>query len=248
MKPPDDYCSFTKAVEHLGDRWSLLIVREMATHRSLGFNALAETLPSISRSVLARRLRKLEELGIIERTGIERTGRAASARPAPHRLTPAGEQLVPTLMSLKSWAERWVPEDPAMVQRDPDVIMLWMTHRADPSTAPERRAVLEFEVGGPRAKKIWLVLERGALPSICFEDPSLPPERYVHVEADPTTLYPISRGLRTWGSAIADASVALYGDPGLVRAMPGWFRPEDSLPRSASATTPRKAPTLAVAG
>ena len=60
MKPSDDYCSFTKAVEHLGDRWSLLIVRELAIHGSLGFNALADTLPSISRSVLARRLRKLE--------------------------------------------------------------------------------------------------------------------------------------------------------------------------------------------
>lgn len=243
MKPSGDYCSFTKAVEHLGDRWSLLIVRELAIHGSLGFNALADTLPNISRSVLARRLRKLEELGIIEREG-----RSAPARPAPHRLTPAGEQLVPTLMSLHSWAERWVPEDPAMAQRDPDVIMLWMTHRADPSAAPERRAVLEFEVGAPRAKKVWLVLERGALPSVCFDDPGLQPERYVHVEADATTLYPISRGLRTWGSAIADESVALYGDPDLVRAMPGWFRPEDSMPRAASATTPRKAPTLAVAG
>jgi DNA-binding HxlR family transcriptional regulator len=243
MKPSGDYCSFTKAVEHLGDRWSLLIVRELASHGSLGFNALAATLPTISRSVLARRLRKLEELGIIERAG-----RSAPARPAPHRLTPAGEQLVPTLMSLKSWAERWVPEDPAMVQRDPVVILLWMTHRADPSTAPERRAVLEYEFGGPRAKKVWLVLERGALPSICFDDPGLPPERYVHVEADAATLYPISRGLRTWASAIADESVALYGDPDLVRAMPGWFRPEDSMPRSVSATATGKAPALAVAG
>jgi len=242
MKPSGDYCSFTKAVEHLGDRWSLLIVRELAIHGPLGFNALADMLPSISRSVLARRLRKLEDLGIIERTG-----RPGAARPAPHRLTPAGEQLVPTLMSLWSWSERWVPEDPAMLQRDPDVIVLWITHRADPSTAPERRAVLEFEFGG-RTKKIWLVLERGALPSICFEDPGLPPERYVHVEADATTLYPISRGLRTWGSAIADLSVALYGDPDLVRAMPGWFRPGDSMPRSAPATATGNTPALAAAG
>lgn len=243
MKPSGDYCSFTKAVEHLGDRWSLLIVRELASHESLGFNALADTLPSISRSVLARRLRKLEELGIIERSG-----RSVQARPAPHRLTPAGEQLVPTLMSLWSWAERWVPEDPAMVQRDPDVIMLWMTRRADPSTAPERHAVLEFDFAGPHGKKIWLVLERGAEPSICFEDPNLPPERYVHVEAEAATLYPISRGLREWASALADRSVALYGDPELVRAMPGWFRPADSMAQSAPARATGSAPALAVAG
>ena len=243
MKPSGDYCSFTKAVEHLGDRWSLLVVRELAIHGSLGFNALADTLPTISRSVLARRLRKLEELGIIERTG-----RSALASPAPHRLTPAGEQLVPTLLSLKSWAERWVPDDPAMAQRDPDVILLWMAHRADPSTAPERRAVLEFAFGGPHAKRAWLVLERGAPPSICFDDPGLPPERYVHVEADAATLYLISRDLRTWGSAIADELVALYGDPDLIRAMPDWFRSGDSMPRSASAAATGNTPALAVAG
>jgi DNA-binding HxlR family transcriptional regulator len=243
MKPSGDHCSFTKAVEHLGDRWSLLIVRELVIHGPLGFNALAATLPSISRSVLARRLRKLEELGIIERSA-----RSAAARPAPHRLTPAGEQLVPTLMSLKSWAARWVPEDPAMVQRDPDVILLWMAHRADPSTAPERRAVLEFEFGGPRAKRAWLVVERGAVPSICFDDPDLPPERYVHVEADATSLYPISRGLRTWASAIADESVALYGDPDLVRAMPDWFGSGDSMPGPASAAATDNTRALAVAG
>lgn len=243
MKASGDQCSFTKAVEHLGDRWSLLIVRELAIYGSLGFNALADTLPGISRSVLARRLRKLEELGIIERSG-----RSAPARPTPHRLTPAGEQLMPTLLSLKSWAERWVPEDPAMVQRDPDVIMLWMAHRADRSTAPERRAVIEFEFGVPRAKRAWLVIERGAVPSICFDDPGLPPERYVHVEADAATLYPISRGLRTWASAIADGSAVLYGAPDLVRAMPDWFQSGDSMPRSASAAPTGNPRALAAAG
>jgi len=226
MRGSEDYCSFTKAVEHLGDRWSLLIVRELAVHEALGFNALADTLPGISRSVLARRLRKLEELGITERdpTAPERS---AHGRGSPYRLAPAGEQLVPTLMSLRTWAERWVPEDPAMAGRDPDVIVLWLSHRADPSSAPERRVVIEFSFSQPRSRRVWLVLECGVDASLCLDDPGLPPGRYVHVEADVATLYELSRGLREWKAAIADGAVALFGDPSLLRALPDWFRSAD---------------------
>jgi len=226
MRGSEDYCSFTKAVEHLGDRWSLLIVRELAVNRALGFNALADTLPGISRSVLARRLRKLEELGITERdpTGLDPS---AHGRGLPYRLAPAGEQLVPTLMSLRTWAERWVPEDPAMARRDPDVILVWLSHRANPSTAPARRVVLEFSFTEPRRRAAWLILERGAEPSLCLDDPGLPPGRYVHVESNLATLYELSRGLLEWNAAIADGAVALFGDPSLVRALPDWFRPAD---------------------
>ena len=60
----DNYCAFTKAVERLGDRWSLLIVRELVLFGSQGFNSLANGLPGhISRSVLSDKLRKLEEWG-----------------------------------------------------------------------------------------------------------------------------------------------------------------------------------------
>ena len=106
-----EYCPYIKAVEHLGDRWSLLIVHSLAHRGAQGFNALADGLPGISRSVLARRLRALEELGLLARAapgGAPRRRRRA----APYRLAPAGEALVPTLRSLHLWAERWVPEDP----------------------------------------------------------------------------------------------------------------------------------------
>ena len=63
-----NYCAFTKAIERLGDRWSLLIVRELVVFGRQGFNTLAEGLPGhVSRSVLAGKLRKLEELGIVAR-------------------------------------------------------------------------------------------------------------------------------------------------------------------------------------
>ena len=75
------YCSFTKAIEHLGDRWSLLIVRQLGVFGPLGFNELSRCLPGrISRSVLAERLRRLETLGLVSR---DRPAATASPRSAP---------------------------------------------------------------------------------------------------------------------------------------------------------------------
>jgi DNA-binding HxlR family transcriptional regulator len=216
-----EYCPFTKAVEHLGDRWSLVIVQLLARHGPQGFNALVDGLPGVSRSVLARRLRALEALGLLARAPLP--GRPA--REAPYVLAPAGEQLVPTLKSLLRWAERWVPEDPALAQRDPAVLVWWLAQRLDPATAPEGPVVIAFDISGPRPQWVWLVLERGAPPSGCLEDPGLALQRYVYVEASGEALHPIARGRRAWADALADGSVRLYGEPALVRALPGWFRP-----------------------
>ena len=217
--PLGEYCPYTKAAEYLGDRWVLLIVRGLAVFGPQGFNALAAALPGVSRSVLARRLRALEALGLIAR------GAAGRGRPSPYRLAPAGEQLVPTLLSLHRWAERWVPEDAALARRDPAVLTWWLAQRVDPGAVPAGPVVLAFDVRGPRPQRVWLVLERGAPPSGCLEDPGLALERYVYVEADGAALDPIARGRRAWGAALADGSVRLYGEPALVRALPDWFRP-----------------------
>jgi DNA-binding HxlR family transcriptional regulator len=226
MTPFGEFCAFDKAVQHLGDRWSLMLLREFAVHGSLGFNALADGLPRISRSVLARRLRKLEDLGLIER---DLTSRPVTS--GPYRLTPAGEQLIPTLLSLKGWAERWMPENPAMVERDPDVVMLWLAHRLDVGALPEREVVIAFDLRGELSTQVWLLLERGAPPSVCFEDPALALNRYVYVEAAIDALYQIARGLRDWAWAVSGGSVAIYGEPELVRALPAWFGSVRSDPR-----------------
>jgi DNA-binding HxlR family transcriptional regulator len=227
MQTVGDYCSFEKAVEHLADRWIFLIVRELAMHGPRGFNAIVEGLPGINRSVLSRRLHTLEDLGLIVRASGPR------GRIAPYRLSRAGEQLVPTLRALNRWAEQWVPEDPAAAQVDTDVITFWLSRRADPSSLPDSAAVLEFQPNGPDSQRMWLVLERGVEPSLCIEDPLLPEQRYVHVEADPPALYPLARGLMDWYSALAAGDVRLFGEPGLVRSVPTWFRPPEAATSAA---------------
>ena len=228
-----DYCAFTKAVENLGDRWSLLIVRELFMFGPQGFNQLAAGLPgSISRSVLVARLSRLEEIGLV--------ARLTPDRGSPYHLAPAGEQLVPTLKSLWEWAEHWVPEDPAMAQRDPTVVMWWLMHRIDVRIVPERQVVLELAIFGESGQHSWILVARSTEPTLCSEDPLLDLDRYVYVDGSAEALLPIARGHRGWADAIADRSVHVYGDPDLVAALPGWFLP-------ARSPAPSGEPAVAVA-
>ena len=119
-----------------------------------------------------------------------------------------------------------------MAQADPTVIMWWLTHRVDVAAAPERQVVLDLAIFGQDGQHSWLLIARNTEPALCLEDPLLDPDRYVYVEADAAQLYPIARGLSGWRKAIQAGSVTLYGDPVLVRDLPGWFLPVDTAVRA----------------
>src|SRR5215510_11348785 len=105
MRSYAQYCPVAKASEVLGDRWTLLIVREMLGGAS-GFNELQRGLPGISRSVLTDRMRALERAAVVER----RTG--PKGRTLDYRLTPAGRDLQPVVQALGEWGATWSPTEP----------------------------------------------------------------------------------------------------------------------------------------
>ena len=221
----DDYCSYTKAVEFLGDRWCLLILRDLAMKGPLGFNEFVTGLPGhISRSTLSERLRRLEDVGVIRRAGAE------AGRQAPYGLTAAGMSFLPTVLSLYGWAQIWLPEDPAMIERDPSIVMVWMGERVDRSRLPERQVILDLTVRHDPPMRGWLILEAGSEPKGCLEDPLLDDARYVYVETNAPTIMALARGYRDPAEALADGSVAVFGDPELVGQLPTWFLPADRGP------------------
>jgi hypothetical protein len=183
------------------------------------------------------------EIGLVARDP------STASRVSPYCLTPAGEQLMPTLKSLWQWAEKWVPEDPEMAERDPTIILWWLRHRVDVRTAPERQVALEIATRGNEADRCWLLLARNTEPTLCLEDPLIGQDRYVYVEAGAADLYPIARGLRSWSDAMADGSVRIYGEPELVSALPGWFLPVDRAEDARShLSLPEPEPAIEAAG
>jgi DNA-binding HxlR family transcriptional regulator len=220
------YCSFTKAIEHLGDRWSLFIVRELGMVGPQGFNDLVTALPGrISRSVLSERLRRLETLGLVAR----REGHDQH-HPAYH-LTAVGQGLMTTLGSLREWADTWLPDDPDMVERDPDVLLGWLARRADADHLPERPVVLELRLHHRDDRRYWLVLQRGVDPYGCLRDPLLEASRYVYLESSIPALLALATGRCDWSDTFRDGSVQAAGDPDLLSQVAHWFRAaSDPLP------------------
>jgi DNA-binding HxlR family transcriptional regulator len=213
------YCSYTKAIEHLGDRWSLLIVRQLGMFGPQGFNDLVTGLPGrISRSVLIDRLRRLETLGLVSR------GHGQAPHPA-YRLTTVGQGLMATLGSLRAWADTWLPDDPDMLERDPDIVLGWLAQRADPERLPRRLVVLELRLAHRPDRRYWLVLERGIEPYGCLTDPLLDESRYLYIEVSLPALLALAQGRCDWSDAFGDGSVTAAGDPDLVTQVAGWFRP-----------------------
>lgn len=221
------YCSYTKAIEHLGDRWSLLIVRQLGTFGPQRFNDLALGLPGrISRSVLADRLRRLEILGLVSHRNRQ------DPHPAYH-LTSVGQGLMTTLGSLRAWADTWLPDDPDMLERDPDILLGWLARRANPSCGPERPVVLELRLHHRRDRRYWLVLQAGAEAYGCLTDPLLDASRYVYIETSMPALLAIAKGRSNWSDAFGDGSVRGGGDPDLLNRVPTWFLPvSETLPAS----------------
>lgn len=94
-------CPITHSLSVLGDRWSLLIIRDVlgGLHR---FDELASHL-GVSRAVLSTRLRSLVEAGLLDRVAYREAG---SRGRDEYRLTPAGLDLVPVLAGLVEWGRR----------------------------------------------------------------------------------------------------------------------------------------------
>ena len=176
-----------------------MVIRELL-FGPVGFNELARGLPGISRSILAQRLRHLQRLGVAEHT------RPDGQRPGGYRLTPIGEELGATVRSLGEWAARWVLQDPTQAELDPDLLVLWISRHVDMEALPDRRVVVDFDLRGPRPGRYWLVLERPALVSICFEDPCLDERHYVYLQAETAALYQVYMGRLLLRDAVDDGA------------------------------------------
>lgn len=155
MRSYGEYCSIAKSLDVVGDRWTLLIVRELVERGPCRYTDLRNGLPGIASNLLAERLRELEQAGVIAREDA----------PPPiattlFRLTPRGEELRPVLDDLARWGL------PLMMEQKPSdavrshwlasAIELMLTDR-QPDAPP---ATIELQTGD---QPIAIELRGGAI-------------------------------------------------------------------------------------
>ncbi|MEV6061319.1 winged helix-turn-helix transcriptional regulator [Nocardia asteroides] len=197
------YCPISRALDVLGERWSLLILRDLFVGTTR-FNDLARGLPGLSRSLLAKRLRQFERAGLIEKLG------------ADHLLTEAGAQLEPILFGLGEWGARWTFGEPREDELDAALLVWWMHTRVDTSGFPGRRHVLHVRFTDD-VRRYWIVVE-GGTPSVCETDPGYPVD--VTIGADVAALYEVWLGRMPLSHAQRTGRLRFTGAPALTRRMP----------------------------
>jgi len=200
------YCPIVRAVEVLGERWTLLIVREMLNGAGR-FNELSRGLPGLSRALLSRRLRQLVAAGLVRRTD------------DGYELTEAGEDLRPLVFGLAEWGARHAFGDPRPEELDPEVLMWWLHGRIDTSEV-DRRAVIQIEVAD-RGRRFWLVVEPGDV-SVCYADPGF--EVDALLRSDLATLYRMWEGEIELLDAVKAGSIELTGPRWITRGFPRWLQ------------------------
>lgn len=213
MAKYNQYCPVARASEIFADRWTPLIIRELLLG-SRHFNEVQRGLPGISRSLLVSRLRHLEDSGVIERHGGQRTN------VTEYVLTEAGEGLKDVIEHLGMWGVKWAFEEPTIAELDP-ALLLWKMHqRINRHELPPGRTVVQFDLSGRRGRRLWLVLTPQEV-SVCLKPPGFDSD--LLVKADVSSLYRIWFCQVDYQTAVHRRELIVEGPPHLARALPRWF-------------------------
>ena len=205
MRTYAQYCPIVRAIEVLGERWTLLIVRDMLTG-STRFNEIARGLPGISRALLSQRLRQMVAAGLVRRTE------------DGYELTPAGEDLRPVVFGLAEWGARHAFGDPRPEELDPEVLMWWFKGCID-TTDVARRTVIRIDITDHK-RLFWLVIEPADV-SVCYADPGF--EVDALVTADLACFYRVWEGEIDLLDAMRQGELELHGQRHVVQNLPRWF-------------------------
>lgn len=211
------FCPVAMAAEVLCTRWTVVLLRELVAG-STRFNDLRRGVPRMSPALLSKRLKDLEEAGIVVRVA-SRT----EAGVFEYNLTPAGRELEEVIMAIGKWGQHWVEAQLSLENLDPALLMWDMRRNLDPTPMPDRRCVIHFIYPEqPSARRYWwLVIEPDADVDLCSVDPGFDVDLYVTV--DLRTMTAIWMGLGTVGDAIAREKLTLTGDRHLARDMQSWL-------------------------
>ncbi len=219
----DEYCGLAKALDVVGERWTLLVVRNLLLG-PLRYSELLRGLPGITTNLLAKRLREMEENRLVERV------RSSGSGGQSYRLAPLGEALEPVVHALGRWGWNWM--DTPAEHRSVEWLFVALRRRYRGGA----RLTAELLADGVPYRFVLtedgVQIERGTLAR---------PD--VRVRAPGMALAPLF--LRGWPDAGLPDAIEVEGDESLFRSLVDAFERGDPL---VSHSTPNASAKTGAAG
>lgn len=210
------FCPIAKATEILGERWTIMILRELLMG-GRRFTDLQRGLGDISPALLTSRLKSLEEQGLVARR------RISGQRGHEYFPTAACEAFLPVILSIGEWGLSWARHMLVDEDFDVDFLMFYLERSVDPAQLPGDQTVLHFQFTDLTEQRHWWLLVCGDEVQICLK----PPARDVDVYFTTTvrTMHDVWMGDRTYRDAILSGDLSIEGEPALTRFVSSWLRP-----------------------
>lgn len=204
------YCGFARALEMVGERWALLVIRDLLTGPKR-YTDLRQGLPKIPTNILAARLRELEQDGLVQRRVLPRPSAAVV-----YELTDFGRELEDAVLAIGRWGARALGELRPGEVVSVDSMLMALRTTFQPDAAWGLTATYELRMGEIvlHARIVHGVLETGSGP--------LPGADLV-IEAGPA-IRALMAGELTAAEAVASGGVRLTGDASLLERFAGVFR------------------------
>ncbi|MEZ5707905.1 MAG: winged helix-turn-helix transcriptional regulator [Blastomonas sp.] len=207
----DDACGTAFALEMIGERWTILIMRELM-FGPRRFSELRSDLPGISAKILAQRLEAMEERSIVRK---RRLPPPASAQ--VYELTPWGMEAENLVQMMGSWATRHPDHDPSLPLSAASIMMSFKT-MFDSEAAGDLVCRIGFRLG---EHQFCLTISEGTIDVV--RQPPEEREQDVVFTGEPTALAACIYGGQPLDDMVAAGMIALQGDPGVFRRFASLF-------------------------
>jgi len=173
MRSYGQFCPVAKAAELFCERWTPLIVRDLAAGATR-FSELQRGVPLMSPSLLSKRLKELQAEGVVEIRPLH-NGRGSS-----YHLTAAGHEFVPLIIGLGTWGQRWSRRQLAEGEIDLGLLIWALERSVDAGAFGKPQSVVRIEfTDQPEGARLWWFINRDGACELCLEDPGFEVDLYL---------------------------------------------------------------------
>jgi DNA-binding HxlR family transcriptional regulator len=212
------FCPVAMAAEIVCTRWTVVLLRELVAG-STRFNDLRRGVPRMSPALLSKRLKDLEEAGVVVRSAVKDEPGVFE-----YHLSRSGQELKAVVEVMGKWGQHWVETRHSLKNLDPSLLMWDMHRNIDPSPIPKRRVVVQFQYPELPAsrREWWLVVEPNKDVDLCSVDPGFDVDLYV--STDLKTMTSVWMGWTPIQQAVADEKLLLTGNRQLAEDIKTWLK------------------------
>ena len=208
------FCPIAKATEIIGEKWTLLIIRELLMGGSR-FSELQRGLSLVSPTILSKRLDSLVEHGLVMKK------RIPGQRGYEYLPTQSCKELLPIVRSLGEWGMSWARSNLSERDYDVELLMLYLKRSIVPEKLIGRETIIRFKFTDIEEYPDWWLVVTGNEVDLCVKDPGK--EVDVYFTTDVKTMADIWMGDNTYRKAIRDDLLQIVGHDMLTRNVTKWM-------------------------